>query len=154
MSAQAERKAIGTLFNTGWGTTTPVSYENRDYRPPASSEWVRLKILAVDSFRTEIGTGARHERTVGLVTVQVFVPGNTGDGRAFELGDMVADIFRSQQVQLYDPADGVTVIGRILFRIPTVRNVGVGDQVRVDNTLKGLYYQVNVSVPYLRDSFH
>ena len=150
MSSEAERKAIGTLFNTGWGSTTPISYQNRDFSPPEGSEWVRLTINPADSFRIELGTGLKHERTVGIVQVQVFVPANTGDGRSTELGDMVADIFRDQQVDLLDPSDGVTVMGRIIFRTPTLRPIGVDTRLE----MKGLFYQMNVSVPYVRDSVH
>lgn len=148
MSREAERIAVGTLFANGWGSTTPVSIPNKDFTPPQDTEWVRLSLQQADAFRLEMGAGAnRQSRTVGIVFVQVFVPVDTGDGRASELADLAAAIFRDQVVELLDPRDGVTVIGRMIFRSPTISEGG-DSQIET----KGVFFQMQVGIPYIGDS--
>lgn len=144
MSTEAERIAIGTLFNTEWGTTTPISWPNRDFTPPVSQEWVRFSVVPADAFKIEIGSGNNQTRTVGLVFVQVFVPVGSGDGRAGELASLAIEVFADKDIQVFDPADGVTVVGRVMFRSPTARSIGIEGE--------SIYYQLSVSVPYVRDS--
>lgn len=141
MSAAKERLAIGQLFNANWDSdTTPVSWPNKDIDPPENGNWVKVAIQAADARNIEFGGQVTHKQTVGLILIQVHVPVNTGDGEALDLAESAAAIFRGQRVTL----EGGN--GSVLFREPTIREVGSDAQGREG----GAYFQVNVSVPYQR----
>ena len=133
-----ENTAIRTLFNTGWGATTPISYENEKFVPEAGQSFVSLMIRPDDASQHELGSefGA-HFRHPGLIFVRVYSPPDQGNAAAMALADQAADIFRRQRSTFTD--------GRILYRAPTVTPVGISDEG---------YFQVNVVIPYIRDSFH
>lgn len=130
-----ERTAIGTLFSTAWGNTTPVAWPNRPFSPPAGS-WVRLTIVGSDSFPVELGPRSQERRT-GSVIVQVFTVLGKGDATALGLADQVAAIFRNQRVAAGDEGD-------VLFRKPRTRSIGVDGA--------GAFYQVNVEIPFQHDA--
>jgi hypothetical protein len=132
------RGAVGTFFAAGWGTTTPIAWPGRDYAPPASqSSWVRLTVIESDTRQHEIGTVSQNQyRESGLVIVQVFTETNQGDGPALTLADQVATIFRKQSVAYTN--------GRAIFRAPQVRVIGPNSD--------AAWFQVNVSIPYIRDN--
>ena len=130
-----ERSAIGTLFNTAWGSTTPVAWPNRPFIPPAAS-WVRLTIVGSDTKALEIGPRSQERRT-GLVIVQVFTTLDKGDAVGLGLADQVAAIFRNQRVAAGDAGD-------ILFRKPRTRSIGVDAE--------KAFWQINVEVPFQHDA--
>lgn len=131
------RGATGTFFNTGWASATPVSWPGRDFSPPTDgSSWVRFTISEGESFQHEMGKVEVQFRDVGLVMIQVFTELNKGDGPALTLADQVATIFRRKKVTYTD--------GRAIFRAPNIRRVGPDEA----------WYQVNVTVPYVRDTLH
>jgi len=134
------RAAVGTLFDTGWASATPIAWQGRSFEPAKDdTSWVRLSILESDTFQHEIGSTNVQQREVGLVMVQVFTQVDKGDGPALTLADSVATIFRRQNV-LYTN-------GRAIFRIPRVRVIGI------DGSGATAWFQVNVSVPYIRDTW-
>ena len=133
-----ERSAIGTLFNTAWGSTNPtipVAWPNRPFTPPAGS-WVRLTIVGSDSKAVEIGPRSQERRT-GTVIVQVFTTLDKGDALGLGLADTVAGIFRNQRVAAGDAGD-------ILFRKPRTRSIGVDAE--------KAFWQINVEVPFQHDA--
>jgi hypothetical protein len=133
MTAVKEREVVGTLLNS-W-TETPVAWPNRDFEPPAAGEWITVTFRQGDAFQLEFGgseTAVTH-RHPGVLFVQVFSRANKGDKRCLELADGVADIFRRARSGFSD--------GGMVFRTPAIRAIGVD----------GAYYQVNVTVPYIRD---
>lgn len=132
------RGAVGTLFDTGWAGATPVAWPNRDFKPPSDQKthWVRMSIFEADSRQHEIGCPTPQFREEGLVIFQVFAPRNKGDGQALTLADSIGNIFRKQKV--------IYTNGRAIFRAPQRRQVGP--------TSDGDWYQVNVSIPYVRDN--
>jgi Bacteriophage related domain of unknown function len=132
MTAAAERAAVGEVLS-GW-TTTQIEWPNRQFTPPTKANWLRVVIQAGDAAQIEIGGTPRNvHRHPGLVLVQVFSPADWGDKTALDLADQVAALFRRVRVEHTD--------GSIVFRTPTVRVIGVD----------GAYFQVNVSVPFVRD---
>jgi len=133
-----ENTAIRTLFNTGWGSTTRISYENEKFVPEADETFVNVMIRPDDAAQHELGTefGA-HFRHPGLIFVRVYSPPDKGTAAALVLADQVAVIFRRQRSTFTD--------GRILYRAPTVTPVGISDEG---------WFQVNVVIPYIRDSYH
>jgi len=131
MTAAIERQAVGTLLD-GW-TATQIAWPNRDFTPPSKASWIAVTIQAGDSAQIELGADKVVHRHPGLVVIQVFSPANWGDKTALDLADQVAALFRRQRLSYTD--------GSILFRTPTVREIGVD----------GSLFQVNVSIPFVRD---
>jgi hypothetical protein len=132
-----ENTAIRTLFNAGWGDTTPVVYENESFDPPSDQSFVKVFIKPDDAFQHEIGSTAAQFRHPGLIFVMIFSSPDKGNAAALALADQAADIFRRQRSTFTD--------GRILYRAPTVRPIGITDEG---------YFHVNVVIPYIRDSYH
>lgn len=130
MSYQTALAAIEQRFQTQWGTTTPVQWPNRNYEPVAGDEWVRLTVLDGQSFMAGMGFSSNLFRHPGLIIVSIFVPRGSGERRVNELVDSVSGIWRNAQ------------FGEILCRAPSVEKVGES----------GEWYQVNVSVPFQRDT--
>jgi hypothetical protein len=137
VSAVAENTAIRTLFNTGWGSTTPIAYENEKFTPPNDAPYVSLVIRPDDAFQHEIGSTKVTFRAPGLIFIMIFSPPDRGNGAALALGEQAAVIFRRQSSTFTD--------GRILYRAPTVTPIGITDEG---------YFHVNVVIPYIRDSYH
>lgn len=137
MTAAAERAAVGSLLSD-W-TATQISWPNRDFTPPSKAAWLAVTIQSGDGAQLELGGDVEvTHRHPGIVIVQVFVPANWGDKTALDLADQVAALFRRQRVDLYEL---VEVKGSIVFRTPSVRAIGVD----------GAFFQVNVSIPFVRD---
>jgi hypothetical protein len=131
MTAAIEREAVGTILS-GW-TATQIAWPNRDFTPPSKASWLAVTIRAGEAFQVEIGSPKVVQRHPGLVVVQVFTPANWGDKTALDLADQVAALFRRQRLSYTD--------GSVLFRTPSIRVVGV----------EGANFQVNVTVPFVRD---
>lgn len=147
MSTVDERTAIGTLFNTNWdSTTTPVAWPNRNFTPPQNNSWVRLSILQAEPSQIEIGSrDCNQHRHPGFVMVSVFSPLNKGDAAALTLAEVAAGIFRDNK-RVSAGTDG-----DIRFRTPEVRAIGIDSKGSRDLD-EGTYYQVNVTVPFVRDA--
>ena len=139
MSATEENTAIRTLFNAGWGTTTPIAYENEAFTPPsdADTSYVSLIIRPDDASQHEIGSTNVTFRQPGLIFVMIFSPPDKGNAAALALGEQAAVIFRRQSSTFTD--------GRILYRAPSIKPIGITDEG---------YFHVNVVIPYVRDSYH
>ena len=135
--AVEENTAIRTLFNTGWGTTTRVSYENEKFVSQAGETYVRLVVRPDTAFQHEMGSTQVTFRHPGLIFVMIFTPPDKGNAAALALAEQAAVIFRRQSTTYTD--------GRILFRAPSIQPIGITDE---------QYFHVNVVIPYLRDSYH
>jgi len=137
MTAALEREAVGHLLSN-W-TTTQIAWPNKDFTPPSKASWLRVAIQSGDAAQIEFGSpGAATQRHPGIVLIQVFTPANWGDKTALDIGDQVAALFRRQRSDFTD-LEGKH--GSIVFRSPAVRSIGVD----------GAYFQVNVSIPFVRD---
>jgi len=136
MSSVKENTAIRTLFNTGWGSTTPVAYPNEAFTPPADASYVVLSIKADDAFQVEISGPGAHSRHPGLIFIMIFSPPDRGNNAALALADTAAAIFRRNSSTFVD--------GRILYRQPSIETIGITDEG---------WFHVNVVIPYVRDSF-
>lgn len=128
MTYAAERQSIEGLFQTGWGSTTPVAWDNVEYTPVSGTAWVDFRIL--NGSESAIVISGDQYRNVGLVNINIFTPEGVGSSSARTLADTAAGIFR-----------GVTV-DDITFRAPSIRTLGV---------MNG-WYQTNLSIPFFRDT--
>lgn len=136
MSAVAENTAIRTLFNAGWASATPVGYPNEPFTPPDDEAFVVLSIKAGDAFQYELGSPKVGFRHPGLLFVMIMSPPDKGNNAALVLADTAAAIFRRQSSSFAD--------GRILYRAPSIETIGLTDEG---------WFQVNVVVPFIRDSY-
>lgn len=127
------RAAVEQRFQSTWGSTSAVAYDNAPFDVPKQyrdrSPWVRLTILSGAGRRADLGQTVRHHRSVGVVVVQVFVVEDSGAETALSLADIAAAVFRDAQFS------GMT------FRTPQLERVGARDG----------WHQVNVVCPYQWD---
>jgi len=135
MSFADAHKAIRQRFSDEWGALTDVQYPNVAFKQPRETPWVRLTVEDASASWASFGDpGNNVERNQGQVTVQIFTPSGTGEGKALELADTAKAVFRSWS----DASSGV----RFLVP-PYARQVGVEDK----------WYQVNVVAPFRFDDF-
>ncbi len=143
MSFATIAAAIRSRFNTQWGSTTPIAWENVNYTPVTGTPWVRLTILPATARHAGLAvgssaTGNRRYREGGLVVVQVFTPENEGDGESATLAEAAAAVFRGVT------ASGIRYSGP-RGEAPRIRTVGEDGEG---------WYQRNVEVPFEVDSTH
>lgn len=129
-----ERRAIHTLFETAWGSTTKIKWENEAWDYKDAKPYVALTIVT-DGVATQasLNDNAIH-RYGGTVIVQVFQKERTGTSDALKLSGKVASIFGGGA---FCKADS----GLLRFRTPSLLTVGPNNG----------WYQINVRCPYFRD---
>ena len=132
MTAVSERWAIGDILSA-WTTTDVVLPNDPKYTPIAGRPYVRATLRQGDAFQVEIGSPMVIHRYPGLLILQVFSPVGEADKPVKLLADALAALFRRAKRSFTD--------GSITFRTPAVRDVGES----------GAFYQVNVTVPFVRD---
>lgn len=127
------RQNLEPTFETGWGTTTPIAWQNGGN--PAEDlniSWVRFSIVPRQSRNAVIGSEV--PRLVGTIVIQIFVPLDSGLGEAWRLADSVNAVLQNQN------------ISGILTYASHVENIGEGMR-RVKDVEQG-YHQFNVKIPY------
>ena len=126
-----EQQAIMGRLNANWEhAEAAVAWPNTHF-DPGGVAYIQPVVNRQEAFNVDLAPTKRI-RHPGLLTVNVRVPLNEGDGRALELADDVVAIYRN-----------VTFSG-ITFRAPTVRDIGA----------EGPWYRVQVDCPFWRDSIH
>ena len=116
MTTLAEAKqAILAAFVATWGSETPYTFDNEDFKPPKNDPWVRLVIRHEDSGQETLGpVGNRKFARRGRVLIQVFTDENKGTARSDELVVLARNAF-----------EGVTLAGTtVRFHAVTTREVG------------------------------
>ena len=126
MTAKADSIAIESRFATGF-TVCLVKYSNVKFVPANRIAWAEIHVIIADSMNAEIGAG-RH-RNIGIISVNIYEPINTGTAAGKEKADIAVAIFRDQQF------NGITC------RSPKIVQVGEVDE----------WYVINMSVPFYRD---
>lgn len=130
-----ERQAIEERFNTNWGTTSPVKWENVEFVQPQNTAWVALRIMSGEGKQVTLqGPTDGMNRWQGSIVIEVNAPGASGTEAAKTLADTAAGIFRRQNF-----SQGSS--GLIRCRIPWIDQVGVNE---------AGWYQLNVICPYTR----
>lgn len=126
------RQTLETTFNTAWGATTPIVWQNVGEDIPDSSPWVRFSIIPRHSRNVVIGSDI--PRLIGFISVQIFVPLDTGLGTAYSLADSVLGVLQNKS------------ISGIFTYAAHVENVGEGIR-RIKDVEQG-FHQLNVAIPY------
>ena len=148
--AVEERTSVGTFFKTKWEElrpNVPVAWPGREMTPP-DGPWIRFSMVQEDAFQIEFGGQVNQHRFTGIILMSAFSKMNTGDQEALDMADDIAGIFiGTRRVNLGTE-------GSVLFRTPETRTIGpdgrgLSDESGVEASS---YFQVNVSIPYQRDS--
>jgi hypothetical protein len=122
MNYASDREIIESYFKLTWFTLsdTPIAFDNvpglftsTGYINASNSptEYVRLYILPETTDIITMGTtpyASRH----GSIVAQIFVPEGHGSGRAYELADIVTNVFQ------------VITIGGVKCKGTTIQNIG------------------------------
>jgi len=134
MSYASQNSAIRSRFNTLWGSTTPVSYPNDEYKPVVGTSWVKLTIAGAEAYPASFGDpGNNVFRHPGMIIISIYCPTDEGDKLALELADQACAVFRNWQ------SGGITC-----HLAPYVRLVESDDTA---------WYRLNVICPFRRDDF-
>jgi hypothetical protein len=145
-----ERAAIEAYFNTNWGTTTPIKWENATFVTPGTQNrtrqpWVALFIREAVGSRASIGVTPLR-RFVGTIIVQIFTDLNIGTNLARDYASQVADLWRDVTITGVGTTNGIIAIGGAhdgAFNTEPHITV-VGDE-------GNGWFQTNVTVRYRRD---
>jgi hypothetical protein len=95
MTYAAQNIAIESRFHTDWAAATPVKYDNVDFTPPVNSVFVEFHIIPADEYPASIGNAVLY-RTLGIISINIYAPLNTGSKTLTEYCDTAAVIFRGQ----------------------------------------------------------
>jgi hypothetical protein len=133
MTPDQAEKAIQSAFNTAWGTTTPIAWDNLDFDSESRNDsWVRLNIQNTAGTIASLGApGTRGFRNFGTVFVQVFTPVGRGKTGNTVLATQARDVFRGQHLSG----------GSLWFRDVDIVTVGPD----------GKWYHQNVTAEFIYD---
>lgn len=110
--AQTIRSRFDTLWPAQFSPAVPHTFSDVEYTPVEGTAWVRLTVISGEQRQVSMGKLRRFRRT-GVVGVNIYVPVGSGDGRAQELADAVADIFMGRTVNgVIFRGTGLTRVGR------------------------------------------
>ena len=129
-----EKNALAKIFADAWNETE-ISWPGKSFiTPDADTEsWVEFYVNPGEASQASIGVpGSNLFRHPGIVSILVYVPEKKGEEEALRLADLAASVYR----------DNVSV-PEIRFNAPSINKRGVVDG----------YTQINVTIPFNRDSF-
>jgi len=95
------RSELEQAFIAGWGTTTPINYDNTPYRGEVGEAYVRVDVEFVLSENVNIGAalvGMTKQRHSGFVKLTIYTPINKGSGEAYSLADTYKGIMDNKEV--------------------------------------------------------
>lgn len=129
-----EYSALSTFFKTAWGNDVPLMVENDANQAQPNEAWVRFALRGAVSTLASIGTpGGNCIRYPGTILIQVFTPLATGDTSGRSLADKAAEIFEGAKIEGFD-------IG--------LPYVSTAEKPNEDG-----WYQINVTIPFTRNSY-
>ena len=127
MSYTAQNTAIRSRFNANW-TATTVKYDNVDFTPAANTAFVELQIVPANEYPASIGNAVLY-RNLGIISINIYVPVNTGTAVLNGYCDTVAAIFRGENFS------GITCRGASISRLGEING----------------RFVANVSIEFFRD---
>lgn len=96
MSFLTVTRDIELRLNANWATTVIDINENVDFTPPNyDTPYVKLRIFGKATERKNVGNPSVHRR-LGVISVEVFTPLNTGTRLGQEYAETIGAIFRDQ----------------------------------------------------------
>lgn len=140
MNYDAIRQILITRFQAAWlneaedAPYLPTQQENVNFTQPEGEPWCRLSIMFGNTEDASVGT--THQRTTGILYLQIFAPKQGGTKSIQQAADKLASIFDHWQ---YD-ADGWDIECR------RVQLTTVGEN-------KDGWYQKNATLTFRADKF-
>ena len=125
MSFETIRAAIAGRLSSGWSTTT-IAWENRDFTPPTSGDWVELTVLGNTGQTRGINGDVGAVRDSGLIAINIYTPEGSGTATGRGYADTLAALFEHERFS------GITTYAATL----TTRGVVNG------------WHQLNLTIPY------
>lgn len=138
MTTAFERQVLAQpLSDYATANDLMVSWPNKVFEgPPQGTGYVRFTVLDAKAQQIEMGSPVSNtNRTYGSLILQIFAPADVGDGSALALGDVLGKLYQQKSFNFPD------LSGMVRMRNPVVKAVGTS----------GVYYQVNVVIPFHRD---
>ena len=128
------RDTIATYFNASWAETS-VQYPNTILTTDGLTEFITLTLQSVTGFQQTI-TNQRQRGQVRhwLLIIQIFTKGKLGDGRAYQIADLLEDFLTNKTLDV----SGET--NQIIFEVPN-------PPTSISSQRDG-WFQMNVSYPY------
>ena len=130
MSFQTTNTAIRSLFENGWGESTPVDYGDDESFTKPQTAWLEFKILNNTERRAALSE--EYFLALGIVVIKIFTPQFQTDAERMLLVDQASTIFRSK------------VASGIRFYDITPTKSGVRDG----------WHQINLNVSFEADHFY
>lgn len=125
------RELLEAQFITGWGSKTPIKFDNVVFDDTGLNEFVEIKVINSLSTNPTLGSGTtKRKRHIGVFSVKVFTQQNVGTGAA------------------YDYADDV---GAIMDNFETTNLFTYASEARRAGEVEGGYFVIIVDVPYVSD---
>lgn len=124
---------LASAFNSAWGDDIRVAWPNIIFEPRPDESWVRFTVITGEAQQVTTGCpGANVVRYQGIVDIQVFTPRGGGTATANAMADKAIAIF-----------DTLDIAGYHFNR---------GYKVNVAGNSKDTFFQMNVRIPFQRDS--
>lgn len=90
---------IRKFFNTGWGSTTKISWPDMPFDPPDRQTWVRFNCAETLAQQASMGDiGNNRFRHYGIITIQIFQPQGKAGLDAASKADLALGIFMGKEV--------------------------------------------------------
>lgn len=134
---------IENIFNTAWGNTTPIKFENVPFNPPSNAAWVEVSVHDGSSSKKTLGPSVQLRRSLGTVFITVYGPLNQGSKPTRQLADQITAIFRDLQT------DGITFFEGSVSKLGEVYYT---HNVQSSST-PSTWYQMKVAIPYFYDQY-
>ena len=99
MSVEFIRSTVSEYFRVGFGATAAVEYENQDTIDPSTrtAPYVKLSLRLTTNEQISFNPTPR-TRQRGAVQVDIYVKKGNGSKPAYDISDMVSNLFTRQNI--------------------------------------------------------
>lgn len=141
MDFENERVVLSARFKAFWegavilalsNPVPAVEWNNQPFTQPQNLPWVRFNLIPVTTDGGSVGGNL--VRSVGIMAIQIFIPGTTGSALARKLCDALATEFNFATIAV--------ARGYLHFKTCSPEDYGHNDG----------YYQFNANLPFWRDT--
>lgn len=94
MKIKESKNAILSRLKANWtgSAALPLAYPNARFKQPEGA-WARASLQT--GANNSVAIGGLRDRTVGVLTIQVFLPEKSGTDAAYDAAALVSSIFRN-----------------------------------------------------------
>lgn len=108
MTRSQARAALSTLFNTTWGVTTPIVWDNTNPDTPTDA-WVRFSVQHTTSEMNSWSGDRQNYLNYGIACVQVFTRIGSGTARSDQLCQAALTYLRGKDLGDLTTLTGSTI---------------------------------------------